>query len=186
MCGLPSARSVLILQSGLVAGHSPRAARGHGTCSVFGSGRRWYRRRAREAGVVRRNAQDERFERIEGRLDTLIAGQAELRADVAVLKADVVVLKADVAGLKADVVGLKADVVGLKADVGDLRRHMGVLHEDVIARIGAIPDPTEPLMRAMRAEFAQLREEMDRRFVPLEATVRQHSIDIELLKQQRG
>jgi hypothetical protein len=127
--------------------------------------RRWYRRRVWGAGVVRRNAQDERFERIEGRLDTLTAGQAELRADVA---------------------GLKADVAGLKTDVGDLRRHMGVLHEDVIARIRAIPDPTDPLMRAMRAEFAQLREEMDRRFVPLEATVRQHSIDIELLKQQRG
>ncbi len=63
-----------------------------------------------------------------------------------------------------------------------LDRHMHVLHEDVIGRIAALPEYIGPT----KAEFAELKEMIGRRLDPLEATVRQHSLDIERLKNSRG
>ena len=97
---------------------------------------------------------EEQFDRVEGRLDGLEGKVDVLQADVTVLKTDVVVLKSDVAGLKTEVV--------------DLRRYVGVLHEDVIDRIKAIPDWSVELRREMREGFAEMREANSRRFEPLE------------------
>jgi hypothetical protein len=63
---------------------------------------------------------------------------------------------------------------------------MHVLHEDVIARIAAIPKYTGPTRAEVEQGFADLRELIERRLDPLEAVVRQHSIDIEHLKQARS
>jgi hypothetical protein len=63
---------------------------------------------------------------------------------------------------------------------------MHVLHEDVIARIAAIPEYTGPTKAEMDQGFADVREMISRRLDPLEATVRQHSIDIEQLKRQHS
>jgi hypothetical protein len=57
---------------------------------------------------------------------------------------------------------------------------MRVLHEDVIARIAAIPERTGPTL----AEFTEMRETVDRRLGTLEAVATQHSADIELLKRR--
>jgi uncharacterized coiled-coil DUF342 family protein len=107
---------------------------------------------------------EERFERIEQRLDGLWVDMAEIKADVAELKTDVAELKTDVAGLKTDVAGLKTDVGGLKGAVTDLQResrdlriHMGVLHEDLVDRIKAIRED-DSLRREMRAGFAELKQ----------------------------
>jgi hypothetical protein len=62
---------------------------------------------------------------------------------------------------------------------------MHVLHEDVIARIAAIPEYTGPTRAEMDQGFADIRELIGRRLDPLEATVRQHSIEIERLKRGR-
>jgi hypothetical protein len=97
---------------------------------------------------------EERFDRIERQLDRLESGQSEL----------------------------KADVRRVGGRVEELDRHVHVLHEDVIARIAAVPEYTGPT----RAEFAELRELIGRRIDPLEATVRHHSVEIERLKQSRG
>ncbi len=85
---------------------------------------------------------DDRLARIEGRLEELVVGQAELRTEVGGLRGDVAELKEDVGGLKVDVAELKEDVGELKSDVrrldsrvDDVQRHMHVLHEDVIDRI---------------------------------------------------
>jgi len=129
---------------------------------------------------------EERFDRIERRLDRLESGQNELRADVTGLKTDVAGLTADVKVLKNDVADLKVDVRRLDGRIDDVDRHMHVLHEDVIAHIAAIPEYTGPTKAEMEHGFAELREMIDRRMVPLEATVRQHSLDIERLKQTRG
>ena len=96
---------------------------------------------------------EERFDRIEQRLDRLEAGQ----------------------------VGLRNHVGRLDRRFDDLDRHMHVLHEDVIARIAAIPEYAGPT----RAAFTELREIIERRLDPFEATVRQHTIEIERLKQTR-
>jgi chromosome segregation ATPase len=80
---------------------------------------------------------------------------------------------------------LKGGQQQLRADLGDLDRHMHVLHEDVIARIAAIPEYSGPTRAEMQQSFADLRETIERRLDPLEATVRQHTIEIERLKQTR-
>jgi hypothetical protein len=49
---------------------------------------------------------------------------------------------------------------------------MHVLHEDVIARIAAIPEYTGPTKAEMQQGFAELRDAIDRRLVPLEAIAR--------------
>ena len=104
---------------------------------------------------------EERFDRIEQRLDRLEGGQHELRAD------------------------LEAHGGRLEGRIDDLGRHMHVLHEDVIARIAAIPEYTGPTKAEIQQAFAELRETIDWRLDPLEAIARQHTIEIERLKQSR-
>jgi len=129
----------------------------------------------------------------EGRLTGIENNLTEIRGDVRVLKTDVQelktdvqVLKTDVQVLKTDVQELRTDVQELRTDVRDLGHQMRVLHEDVIDRIKAIPDPTETIRREMRTGFAELREEMNRRIEPLELTVRDHSIELARLKEGRA
>jgi hypothetical protein len=69
----------------------------------------------------------------------------------------------------------------LEVRIGDVDRHMHVLHEDVIARIAAIPEYSGPT----RTEFAEFRKLIERRLDPLERLVRQHDADIERLKRSR-
>jgi hypothetical protein len=71
---------------------------------------------------------------------------------------------------KVDQLDTKVDRQGI-----DLSRQMRVLHEDLISRIAAIPDPTPAITRMFKAEMAELREAIGRRLDPLEATVREHS-----------
>ena len=101
---------------------------------------------------------DERFDRIEQRLERLETGQTALRADVSV------------------------GFGRFDGRIDDLDQRMHVLHEDVIARIAAIPEYPGPT----KAEFASLREMIERRLDPLEAVVREHSAEIEQLKHARG
>jgi archaellum component FlaC len=115
---------------------------------------------------------EERFGRIETKLDNLSKGQEELKRDVGGLKVDVGGLKKDVGGLKKDVGGLKKDVGDLKTGQADLRRHMGVLHEEVLDRIQALVFDPEPLRREFKAGISDLREELILRIEPLEAAAR--------------
>jgi hypothetical protein len=69
----------------------------------------------------------------------------------------------------------------LDGRISDLDRHMRVLHEDVIARVAALPEYSGPT----KAEFAELKDLIERRLEPLEAAVRHHSADIERLKRAR-
>ena len=62
---------------------------------------------------------------------------------------------------------------------------MHVLHEDVIARIAAIPDNTARFEARMDRGFADMKETIGRRLDPLEAAGRQHSVEIERLKRDR-
>lgn len=64
----------------------------------------------------------------------------------------------------------------------ELRRHMGVMHEDVLDILSATRGYTGPT----KEEFAALEERIGRRLDPLEAIARQHSIEIERLKRDRG
>ena len=54
----------------------------------------------------------------------------------------------------------------------DLGRQMRVLHEDAIERIEAIPEYTGPTRAEFNQGMADLREVIERRLDPLEATVR--------------
>ena len=128
---------------------------------------------------------EERFERLELKLDTVVADVAVLKTDVAVLKTDVAVLKTDVAVLKTDVAVLKTDVGVLKADVGGLKtdvgglhhkvdtlgREMRVLYEDTIDRIRAT-DRTDLLRMEMRAGFDEILRKLAEHAGPGEAADR--------------
>jgi chromosome segregation ATPase len=109
---------------------------------------------------------EERFDRIEQRLDRLEAGQNELRAD---LKAHAGRLESGQQQLRSDLEGHVGRLDGL---IDDLDQHMHVLHEDVIARIAAIPEYTGPTKAEMQQGFADLREAIERRLDPLEAIER--------------
>ena len=78
--------------------------------------------------------------------------------------------------------GIDGRLDGVDHRLGDLDRHMHVLHEDVIARIAAIPEYSGPT----KAEFAELKEMIGRRLDPLEVTVRHHTVEIERLKKTRN
>lgn len=64
---------------------------------------------------------EERFDRIEGDLETVKGDVRILKEDVRILKVDVEVLKSDVKVLKSDVKVLKSDVKVLKGDVESLK-----------------------------------------------------------------
>ena len=121
---------------------------------------------------------EERFDRLEVKVSAL-------QTDVQELKVDVRQLKTDVAELKTDVGQIKGIITELRDGQLSLSRQMRVLHEDVIRNIKAIPDPRAAMREEIRSAFAELREELERRIGPLETTVRQHSIDIALLKEGR-
>jgi chromosome segregation ATPase len=122
---------------------------------------------------------DERFDRVDGRLDRLEVGLEDLTGRVA--------LRSDVAAFEAEVrngVGTLREEMRATAD--ELRRHMGVLHEEAMDRIAAMPESVDALRVEMTRGFADITEMIGRRLDPLETTVRQHSVDIEQLKQTRG
>lgn len=98
---------------------------------------------------------EERFDRIERRLDSLETGQTELR-------------------------------VHMDTRFEELGRHMRILHNDAIARIATVAEYTSALSARMDARFDEVLDVIGRRLDPLEATVRQHSVEIERLKQKLG
>lgn len=122
---------------------------------------------------------------LRGEVNQLRTEVNQLRTEVDELRAEVNQLRAEVNQLRAEVNALRAEVSELRGRVDDLERHMLVLHEDVIDRIAAIPDPTDAILREMRAGFADMREWVDRRLTPIELLLRQHDADIRDLKQSR-
>jgi FtsZ-binding cell division protein ZapB len=73
---------------------------------------------------------EERFNRLETKLDGVVADVAVLKTDVAELKTDVAVLKTDVRGLKADQTSMEERLVA----------QMRMLHEDTIDRLRTISE----------------------------------------------
>lgn len=99
---------------------------------------------------------EQRFENIEQRL-TSVEGKADT-------------LETKLERLEAKVDGLRVEMHTLHDDLG---RQMRVLHEEVIDRIAALsPDYTQ-IRREFTTADAQLRDDVDRRLVPLEAMERQ-------------
>jgi len=94
---------------------------------------------------------EERFARIEARLDSLNQGQDNLRAGQD---------------------SLRVGQDSLRVGQDELRRHMGVLHEEVLDRIQALVFDPEPLRREFKAGISELREELVLRIEPLEAAAR--------------
>ena len=87
---------------------------------------------------------DERFDRIELRLD----------------------------GLEGRLDRLEHGQHAMRGEMGELRRHMGVLHEEVMDRLKTLTFDPEPLRREFRAADDALREEIGRRLDPIEAAFR--------------
>jgi len=149
---------------------------------------------------------EERFARIEATQEQLVvgqtrleAGQAELRAGqdelrAAVegvrtgqdeLRAGLADVRSDVAGVRSGLAEVRSDVSELRVEVKDFGRQMRILHEEVLERLKAIPDPTESLRREMKAGNDALREELLRRIEPLELTARDHTAELSRLKARR-
>jgi hypothetical protein len=90
---------------------------------------------------------EERFNRIETKLDGVVADVAVLKTDVAVLKTDVAVLKTDVAGLKTDVCDLKAGQASMEER---LTARMLMLHEDTKDTLRAMNEEHREVVRQVR------------------------------------
>ena len=71
---------------------------------------------------------EERWDRIESKIDTLTTEVGVLKADVGVLKADVGVLKADVGRLDVGFAELQDNQVSLHVQVARLDQKVHVLH----------------------------------------------------------
>jgi chromosome segregation ATPase len=74
----------------------------------------------------------------------------------------------------------------MRGGFADLRTHMGVLHEDGIARLKAMPERDVPTRSEVNEALAACREDTDRRLDPLEAIVREHSKQLGQPKRRRG
>lgn len=68
---------------------------------------------------------------MEQKVDLILEGMLELKADVKGLKGDVTELKGEVKNLKEDVTGLKEDVIGLKSGMRLLEVRMDKLESRV-------------------------------------------------------
>ena len=106
---------------------------------------------------------EQRLTSVEGKVDTL-----ETKVDRLETKVDRLETKVD--DLRVEMLSLND---GLRTEMHTLGRQMRVLHEEVLDRIAALsPDYTQ-IRREFTAADATLRDDMDKRLVPLEAFARQ-------------
>lgn len=98
---------------------------------------------------------EERFVAIEGKLNSLERGVEKISAE----------LRGVESSLRREM-----GVMGQELEA-NLSRQMRVLHEDTIGRIAALAPEFAPIRREFAEADAKLREELDRRLVPLEAQV---------------
>ena len=118
---------------------------------------------------------DDRLERIEGKLDGLIQGHAELRAGQEDLRREV---RAGQEDLRREVRAGQEDLRReMRAGQEDLRHEMRLLHEDTIDKIKALAPDFGPIRREFTDADDRLRENIDRRLTPLEAWVKTRGTD---------
>ena len=65
-------------------------------------------------------------------------------------------------------------------------QRIGVLHEDILARIAAVGEGFPRLEAKMDRRFSELTYLINRRIDPLEAAVRHHSAEIDELRKRGG
>lgn len=118
---------------------------------------------------------EERWDRIESKIDTLTTDVGVLKTDVGVLKTDVGVLKADVGRLDVGFAELQDNQVSLHLQLARLDQEMHVLHEANLNQFKLLAEGHEGIRQEMARGFSELREEMSRRLDPLELAVRYHS-----------
>ena len=128
---------------------------------------------------------EERFERIETTLAQLVTGQQELRQQISgltegqqslqkgqqSLQEGQQSLQEGQQSLQKSHQSLQKSQQSLQEGQQELRRHMGVLHEEILDRIAAIPHPDYSQF-ATKTDLADLKESIERRLDPLEWTVR--------------
>lgn len=136
---------------------------------------------------------------IEARLDALVSGQGELRADVLAVRAGQTELRTEVAGLHTGQTELRAGQHELRAGfdqlvvgqdelrVGQislgnrfdrLERKTEIALEQLQDEVRHIAEGHTALEIKMDKGFAELREDLDRRLYPLERTVRDHTTSL--------
>jgi hypothetical protein len=67
----------------------------------------------------------------------------------------------------------------VRSQLTDLDHHMRILHEDTLARVSGLFEERLATKAELDRGLARTSEAADRRLGPLEATVRQHSVDID-------
>ncbi len=108
-----------------------------------------------EVGLLRREM-NERFERVEVRLDVLEAVVRQHSKDIQELKRDVAELKGDVAELKRDVAELKREVTDIRRILVRDEKHLARLDEGQV-RQGEYADE----LRIHRGELVDLRKRVE-------------------------
>lgn len=109
---------------------------------------------------------EERFDRIEQRLDRIEGDVTGMRGEMRVLGED---LRQEMRTLNDET---RLEMRTLNEDV---RREMRVLHEELIERIAVTAPDFGPIRREFRQADGELREELDRRIQPLEAIAREQA-----------
>jgi hypothetical protein len=99
----------------------------------------------------------------------LVSGQATLVAGQATLAATVDELSTGQAKLRTE---MQAGDAALRADMKDLGHQMRLLHEHTIKEIKALAPDFAPIRSEFKAADAKLMEDIDRRLTPLEAWAR--------------
>jgi len=115
---------------------------------------------------------DERLVNIENRLTSSegrLAGVAHRLTSVEA-KVDRIEVKVDRLEVKVD--RLEGKVDNLEGTVADLSRQMHVLHEDTIDNIKALAPDFAPIRREFTEADGKLREDIERRLIPLESIAR--------------
>ena len=129
---------------------------------------------------------EERLDRIDGRLDRLETGQAELQSTVARLETGQAELQGKVARLETGQTELRSEIRRLDGRIDTLDRHMHVLHEETISRIAAISEGPW----ATKADITRVVDKIDElvggRIVPLEVAVRSLSRERKARGPRRG
>jgi chromosome segregation ATPase len=118
---------------------------------------------------------EERFTRIDERLDGMAAHIDELRADVTELKTDVSALKVDVRELKVDVSQLKVDVTDLKTGKIDLVLHMRVLYEDTKQTLKTLQEGQDDMPRRIQLAVETAMANVNQRVMPIELAEQFHT-----------
>ena len=126
---------------------------------------------------------DEQLTRIENTLDILVKGQGALESKMDRLEGRMDRVEGRIDQFEGGLSGLRSE---MNTRFDQMRDRMDVLHEELRDDIKALGEHDAPTRREVRQGFADLRERLNNRLIPVEAAVRHHTAKIKKLEKDRS